>query len=343
MRKLLVPFAVAALALTACGTSAAERASQSATASASGSQAADSYDGGAAARRFTAEVDSCGEKLHFDAAPKKVLILNGTSLPNLDALGVLDKLSLRAGEKNFGTGQEELQAKYDAIPAVASSNIDTGGVKVSTEVVLENKVDLVIGYDEGVDREALKKAGVQLYSPASFCPKYDVKHATWDLIDTEVNNLASIFGVKDQAASVIEKRKKDVEALDAKGKAAGNTAIALYITPGQSNYYAYGTSSMVQPIFEANGLKNSYDDTTTRVFDGSMEDILKRNPDWIVLLSLEATKEQTLETFKAFNGADQLKAVANNQVVVVPFSLTDPPTTLSVKGATQLSQEIANN
>ena len=307
MRKLLVPFAVAALALTACGTSAAERASQSATASASGSQAADSSAGASQQGSFPAEVDSCGEKL------------------------------------NFGTGQEELQAKYDAIPAVASSNIDTGGVKVSTEVVLENKVDLVIGYDEGVDREALKKAGVQLYSPASFCPKYDVKHATWDLIDTEVNNLASIFGVKDQAASVIEKRKKDVEALDAKGKAAGNTAIALYITPGQSNYYAYGTSSMVQPIFEANGLKNSYDDTTTRVFDGSMEDILKRNPDWIVLLSLEATKEQTLETFKAFNGADQLKAVANNQVVVVPFSLTDPPTTLSVKGATQLSQEIANN
>lgn len=343
MRKLLVPFAVAALALTACGTSAAERASQSATASASGSQAADSSAGASQQGSFPAEVDSCGEKLHFDAAPKKVLILNGTSLPNLDALGVLDKLSLRAGEKNFGTGQEELQAKYDAIPAVASSNIDTGGVKVSTEVVLENKVDLVIGYDEGVDREALKKAGVQLYSPASFCPKYDVKHATWDLIDTEVNNLASIFGVKDQAASVIEKRKKDVEALDAKGKAAGNTAIALYITPGQSNYYAYGTSSMVQPIFEANGLKNSYDDTTTRVFDGSMEDILKRNPDWIVLLSLEATKEQTLEAFKSFNGADRLKAVTNNQVVVLPFSLTDPPTTLSVKGATQLSQEIAGS
>lgn len=292
---------------------------------------------------FPAEVDSCGEKLHFDAAPKKVLILNGTGLPNLDALGVVDKLSLRAGDKNFGTGQEELQAKYNAIQAVASSEIETGGVKVSTEVVLENKVDLVIGYEEGVDREALKKAGVQLYSPAAFCPNYSVKHATWDLIDTEVNNLASIFGVQDKAASVIEKRKTDVDALDAKGKAAGATGIALYITPGQSNFYAYGTSSMVQPIFEANGLKNSYEDNTTRVFDGSMEDILKRNPDWIVLLSLEATKEQTLEAFKSFNGADRLKAVTNNQVVVLPFSLTDPPTTLSVKGATQLSQEIAGS
>jgi len=337
MKKLLVPIAAMALALTACGTSAAERASQSASASATASPGTAQQGG------FPAEVDSCGEKLHFDSAPKKVLILNGTGLPNLDALGVVDKLSLRAGDKNFGTGQEELQAKYNAIQAVASSEIETGGVKVSTEVVLENKVDLVIGYEEGVDREALKKAGVQLYSPAAFCPNYSVKHATWDLIDTEVNNLASIFGVQDKAASVIEKRKADVDALDAKGKAAGATGIALYITPGQSNFYAYGTSSMVQPIFEANGLKNSYEDNTTRVFDGSMEDILKRNPDWIVLLSLEATKEQTLDAFKSFNGADRLKAVTNNQVVVLPFSLTDPPTTLSVKGAAQLSQEIAGS
>ena len=337
MRKLLVPIAAMALALTACGTSAAERAAQSANASATASPGIDQQGG------FPAEVDSCGEKLHFDAAPKKVLILNGTGLPNLDALGVVDKLSLRAGDKNFGTGQEELQAKYNAIQAVASSEIETGGVKVSTEVVLENKVDLVIGYEEGVDREALKKAGVQLYSPAAFCPNYSVKHATWDLIDTEVNNLASIFGVQDKAASVIEKRKANVDALDAKGKAAGATGIALYITPGQSNFYAYGTSSMVQPIFEANGLKNSYEDNTTRVFDASMEDILKRNPDWVVLLSLEATKEQTLEAFKGFNGADRLKAVTNNQVVVLPFSLTDPPTTLSVEGASQLSQEIAGS
>ena len=337
MKKLLVPIAAMALVLTACGTSAAERASQSASASATASPGVDQQGG------FPAEVDSCGEKLHFDAAPKKVLILNGTGLPDLDALGVVDKLSLRAGDKNFGTGQEELQAKYNAIQAVASSEIETGGVKVSTEVVLENKVDLVIGYEEGVDREALKKAGVQLYSPAAFCPNYSVKHATWDLIDTEVNNLASIFGVQDKAASVIEKRKANVDALDAKGKAAGATGIALYITPGQSNFYAYGTSSMVQPIFEANGLKNSYEDNTTRVFDGSMEDILKRNPDWVVLLSLEATKEQTLEAFKGFNGADRLKAVTNNQVVVLPFSLTDPPTTLSVEGASQLSQEIAGS
>ena len=222
------------------------------------------------------------------------------------------------------------------------NDIETGGVRVTNEVVLENKIDLVIGYEEGVDRAALEKAGVQLYSPAAFCPDYSVQHATWDLIDTEVNNLAAIFGVQDRAAGVISERKAAVERLDASGRQDKGSGIALYITPGDPNFYAYGTSSMVQPIFEANGIKNSYDDTTTRVFDGSMEDILGKNPDWIVLLSLDTSDEETLEAFKGFQGAGQLKAVAEGKVVVLPFALTDPPTTLSVNGATKLSEKLAS-
>ena len=274
---------------------------------------------------------------------RKILRFNDEACMSLMFSNLQGVLTLGASDESADTILPFLLNRISSVYPKLALDVSVKRNAFMVEMLNENKVDLVIGYEEGVDREALKKAGVQLYSPAAFCPNYSVKHATWDLIDTEVNNLASIFGVQDKAASVIEKRKTDVDALDAKGKAAGATGIALYITPGQSNFYAYGTSSMVQPIFEANGLKSSYEDNTTRVFDGSMEDILKRNPDWIVLLSLEATKEQTLEAFKSFNGADRLKAVANNQVVVLPFSLTDPPTTLSVKGATQLSQEIAGS
>lgn len=336
MKKLIIPVAVVALALSACGTSAADRASQAASSSAA---ATNNASGGATG--FPSQVDSCGKTLTFDKAPEKVLILGGTGMPNVDALGLTGELDLRAGPKNFGAGQEKLQQTYDAIPELPSSEIETGGVKVATEVVLENQVDLVIGYEEGVDRAALEKAGVQLYSPAAFCPNYSVKHAAWDLIDAEVNNLAAIFGVQDRAAAVSKDREAAVAALSAKNAESKGTGIALYITPGSPNYYAYGTSSMVQPIFEANGIKNSYDDTTERVFDGSMEDILGRNPDWIVLLSLDATDEETIAAFKEFQGAEQLKAVAEGKVVVLPFALTDPPTTLSVEGATQLSQKLA--
>ncbi len=328
MRRLLALVVIAAAALSGCGTSAADRAAQSASASRPG------------AAGFPAQVDSCGETLSFDSRPKKVLILNGTGFPNLDALGVVDHLSLRAGEKNFGLGQEQLQKKYDAIPTLPGSDIETGGVRVSTEIILKNQVDLVIGYDEGVDREALRKSGIKLYSPAVFCKNYAVKHAIWELIDQEVNNLAAIFGVSDRAQDVIAKRQTAVSELTKTAQQAKGSGIALYITPGESHFYTYGASSMVQPIFEAAGLQNSYADNTKRVFDASMEDLLARNPDWIVLLALSSTEEQTLAAFTAFPGAGKLKAVANNRVVMLPFALTDPPTVLSVDGATALTAKI---
>ena len=315
MRRLLALVVIAAAALSGCGTSAADRAAQSASASRPGAAG-------------------------FDSRPKKVLILNGTGFPNLDALGVVDHLSLRAGEKNFGLGQEQLQKKYDAIPTLPGSDIETGGVRVSTEIILKNQVDLVIGYDEGVDREALRKSGIKLYSPAAFCKNYAVKHAIWELIDQEVNNLAAIFGVSDRAQDVIAKRQTAVSELTKTAQQAKGSGIALYITPGESHFYTYGASSMVQPIVEAAGLQNSYADNTKRVFDGSMEDLLARNPDWIVLLALSSTEEQTLAAFTAFPGAGKLKAVANNRVVMLPFALTDPPTVLSVDGATALTAKI---
>ena len=97
---------------------------------------------------------------------------------------------------------------------------------------------------------------------------------------------------------------------------------------------------MVQPIFEANGLKNAYDDETTRVFDASMEDLLKRNPDWIVLLAADATDQEVLGTFTGFSGATDLKAVVAGHVVVLPFALTDPPSPLSVRGAAELAKRL---
>ena len=203
-------------------------------------------------------------------------------------------------------------------------------------------MDLVIGYDKGVEREQVAKAGVQLYSPEAYCPKYSVEKASWELIDSEINNLAKIFGVEDKANAVIAEIHAKTAKLKADAPSGRGTGAALYITAGSTRFSAYGSSSMSQPILDANGLTNVYGDNTTRVFDGSMEDLLARNPDWIVLLSSGASDEETIQTFKSFSGADQLKAVVNDHLVVVPFVLTDPPNVLSVEGAATLAEKTAN-
>ena len=326
MRR-LIPLVAAALLLAGCGTSAAERAAQSSTAQAS-------------AQGYPVEVVSCGQTLRFDAPPKKVLVLGATGYSNLEALGLADQVALRAGVAHFDAADPQLQAKHDAIPAVDSGRTDTGGVTLSTEVALKSGIDLVIGYDKGVDREALAKAGIRLYSPEAYCPSYNGGQASWTMVEEELTKLATIFGRPDSAQRAVADLRAQTGRLTAQAGASRGSAAALYMPAGATKLRVYGVSSMVQPIFEANGLTNAYGDSAKRVFDGSMEDLLARNPDWVVLLSSDASEADTVATFMAFNGATRLKAVEKNQVVVLPFVLTDPPNALSVNGATVMSQKL---
>lgn len=312
-----------ALSFTACGTGA--------------SQDSASPGSSAATAGFPAEVKSCTETLTFEQAPERILVLSETDFAILYALGVSDKVVARAGvDKVSNEEYPEMRAALDKIPTIEAGNTGTGGAKITVEAALEVEPDLVIGYDAGIDREQLRAAGVPLYSPDAFCESYDVTHADWDLVDKEIDKLAAIFGVQSKAEDVKNDVDAKLSALETSTAANGESAIALFLMNGSQEFYAYGTSSMVQPIFEANGLVNMYEDTTERVFDASMEAMLDRNPDWIVVLVSEMSYEDAEKTLLALPGANDLKAVQNNQVVYMPFVLTDPPTTLSVMGAERL-------
>ena len=328
MKRLLIPVAVMSLALSSCGTSAADRAAESASAAAS------------SGANSPIEIVSCGQTLHFDTPPSKAIVLGDTSVSNMDALGLLGSVAYRAGDAHFAPAQPELQAKYDALPSLEAGKTDSGGVTISTEVVLEAGADLVIGYDKGVEKEKLAAANIPLYTPEAYCPGFSVDHGSFSLIDDELSKLAQLFGQPDKAKPVIDAIHARVDGLAANAVAGRGSAAALYMPAAATKLRVYGVSSMVQPIFEANGLVNVYADNPQRVFDGSMEDLLARDPEWIVLLSAEASDEETIATFQTFNGADQLQAVAKDQVVVIPFVLTDPPNVLSVEGATVLAEKL---
>ena len=339
-KRLLVPLALLSLAVAACGTSAADKASQASSQASEPSATTSQASEPSAATGFPARVTNCGHELTVEKAPERVLMFSGTAAPVLDELGLLDKVTAHAGAQRFGEAAGELDQKLRAIKQVSSEELETGGASMSTESILALNPDLVLAYDEGVDREALAKLGIPFYSPEALCPRYEVKQASWKLVDEEFERIATIFGVTDRLPQVLERLHSKVDDLGKQSKVAGSTAAALFVTPGSSTLYAYGTSSMVQPIFSAVGLKNSFDDETTRVFDMTMETVLKRDPEWIVLLSQDATEQEARDTFMGFPGVDALQAVTKNQVVVLPFALTDPPSNLSVEGAVRLAKAL---
>ncbi len=306
-----------------------------------GGTSASSNSGPASDGGDTKKVMSCTEELTFTKPPERILMLSETDFPILHDLGLDDKIIARAGVDKVSMDDDpELRAALDKIPTIEAGNTGTGGAKITTEAALSVNPDVVFGYDSGVDRNGLREAGIPLYSPDAFCDSNPTTHADWSLVNTEIDKIATIFGVEDKATTL--KTEVDAKVAEIKKNAlTGNqTAVALYLTNGQQDFYAYGTSSMVQPIFEVNGLKNIYDDTTERVFDASMEALLDRNPDWIVVLVSEMTNEEAQRTLASLPGSGDLKAVHENHVVYIPFALTDPPTTLSLNGANRLGELI---
>lgn len=309
--------------------------------SACGGTPTDSSSNGPAGAGFPAEVMSCTETLTFDKAPERVLVLSETDFAIFYELGLADKVIARAGvDKISEMEYPEMRAALDKIPTIEAGNTGTGGAKITVESALSVDPDLVVGYDTGIDRAQLRASGVPLYSPDAFCESYDVTTATWELVDKEVDKIATMFGVLDKAEEVKAEFHTKLDALNTSQAAAGQTAAALFLMPGSLEFYTYGTSSMVQPIFEANGLVNAYADSTERVFDASMEAMLDRDPEWIVVLVSEMTYEEAEATLMALPGAADLQAVRNKHVVYMPFVLTDPPTTLSVLGAERLGELI---
>ena len=196
----------------------------------------------------------------------------------------------------------------------------------------------MFGYDEGADREQLAESGVPLHSPDAMCPGYTTDHASFDLVHAEIDKVAAMFGVPDRAEEVKATVDERLQQIGSAASAGEATAAALFVMPGTTQFYSYGTSSMVQPIFEANGLTNVYDDSTERVFEASMESLLEQDPQWLVLMADSSTPEEAREILLTYAGADGLQAVRNDRVVYLPFVLTDPPTTLSVDGATRLGE-----
>ncbi|MBN9645261.1 ABC transporter substrate-binding protein [Corynebacterium mendelii] len=285
---------------------------------------------------FPVTVTSCDKELTFDKAPENVVILGVSGAAAMKELGVLDRVKYRTGDIRTGAFDAATQAQLEAIPTIAADKLDTGGSKVSTEALLAVNPDLVVGYETGADMDALDKAGVAFYSPNAFCPTTSTGKASFDLVGRELDTFGKIFGLSDKAADTDGVLKGEVATLVPQGD--GLKAAALYITPGSTTFYTYGNSSMVQPILEVNDLNNVYADNSKRVFDASMESLLAENPDWIVLLSDEGTDKETMDTFLGFPGAEDLKAVAQKRVVVLPFALTDPPSPLSVKGAVELNK-----
>ena len=284
---------------------------------------------------FPVELENCGSVVRIEAEPERIFMVNNDSIAMLDTLGLLDRVVARTSEPFEGVHSDEAVAMLAAVPMVSQERNIYGGSIVALESVLAQRPDLVLSAENAVDRTILEQSGIPLYSAPAFCddPAQQPTAASYELVYDQLRTFAKMFGKEAEAENAIRELKDVVSGIDISGP--GSSASGT-LSP-------YGAGSMITPLFQAAGLENVYADEPQRVFDASVEDILGRNPETVVVLySAFQTFEDAVASFNAVSGVEALSAVRNNRVTALQFPFTDPPTPLSVQGAARLAERLAD-
>lgn len=299
-------------------------------------------DADASSGSYPVTEQNCGAEVTFDAEPSRVVLLKSASVPYLADLGVLDRVVARAGTYPEEYYDEDTLAALDEIPLLTDKVDTSGHLQISREVVISQQPDLVLGQVDNIPRESLTDVGINLLEEPALCDA-GPKVASFDDVYAQMELYGEVFGHQDDAAAANEELKQREQ--EVREEAEGNdkrTAAVLYPTVGGGVTYAYGTRSMAQPQLEAAGFTNVFDDTEERVFEVSLEELLGRDPDVLVLLYSEGDPEQVEQAVTQLPGADDLTAVRNGDVMTQLFNYTEPPSPLAIEGTERIIENFGS-
>lgn len=347
--KSLLGLALAGCVLTACSGATDANPSESAAATTATSEAAtsESTSTSASTEASTAAADgataypysykSCGHDQTVNASPKKVVSIQLSTLPTMVDLGLEDRVAGVAQIIPEKAYPAEMDAKLRAMPQLNYAKTSGGSVEVSMEAIHAAEADMVFGLEKDLDYNALAEAKIPSYTQKGNCLDASGQDADIKDVFELYDEVAAIFDVPDAAAKAkadLEKRLADVKN---NADAKAGTAVFLYVTPGETELWTYGKASMTDVIMEESGLTNLYADNPQRVFKVGAEDVLAKNPDYVVLVNIGHEADATIDAFKNIGSLGTLKAVEEGKVTYMPYAWADPASSLVVNGIEQLS------
>jgi iron complex transport system substrate-binding protein len=289
---------------------------------------------------YPVTVENCGAEVTFEQAPERMVLLKSAAVPYLADLGVLDRVTARAGQYPAEYYDDETLAAIDEIPLLTDKTDTSGHLQISKEIVISQEPDLVLGEVDNLSRDTLDAVGIPLLEEPALCD-IDGAQPTFDDISAQLELYGKVLGREDEAAEAVTALEQRIDELTVT-EPSGRTAAVLYPTIGGGVTYAYGTGSMAHPQLEAAGFEDAFGDVDERVFEVTLEELLGRDPDVIVLLYSDGDPAEVEKALTDLPGADQLTAVRNGDVMPQLFNFTEPPSPLSVDGLEKIVERFGS-
>ena len=291
---------------------------------------------------FPMTFTNCEKEFTLDSPPERVMLMEAAAPSLLFAAGAMDRVIARIEDfpEEYYTANE-LEV-LNSIPAlIEAEHTSTGGVEVSREAIIKFNPDIVIGYDTAtITHDTLADVGIQLYVMPPFCDNPPTP--SFQSITDEVRFYGELFGTTETANANAAALETIVASSADAPVAEGKTAAALYVSSDGSAIYAYSSLGMVHPLMEALGMTNVFAELSERVPEVSIEEVIGRNPEILVLLydDFGLTPEEISALVTELPGAESITAVEQGDVYPLLFNFAEPPTPLVVQGLSELSSQI---
>lgn len=249
----------------------------------------------------------------YDKKPVKSLAITNAMIEMMLSMGLQDKMAGTAYAEN--NVLDSLKPAYDKIPVMSKTY-------PSKEQILSNGVDFIIGWggdfnDKGVGSvDWLNENKIKAYIPRSV-----EANATIDSVYEDFKNLGIIFGKEAKADEVTKKIKSDLKETTDKIKGVDKKLKVLGYDSGTSKPVVVGKGINNEIIKLAQG-ENIFGDIEKAYPEVSWEEIVKRNPDVIMVLEYSVgnggdTFENKVKALKENPALKEVNAIKNNKFIKV--------------------------
>lgn len=260
--------------------------------------------------------DMTGREITLDEPATRIVALTPSDCEILYAIG--------AGDLLVGRGKYcDYPAEVLDIPAVES------GSDTNIEQIVELQPQVLImstmsQTDEQVQQ--LEAAGIHVVVSDA----QDI-----DGVYTAINMIGELVGKQDEAASVVESMQKTFDEIKANA-GDGTKTIYFEVSPLEYGLWTAGTGTFMDEIANMMGLKNCFADVEGWAAI-SEEQVLERNPDYILTISMYYGEGPTPEEEIASRaGWENVTAVKNGKILNLQNNELSRPAPRLAEGAKAL-------
>ncbi|PKW16421.1 ABC transporter substrate-binding protein [Saccharopolyspora spinosa] len=284
---------------------------------------------------------ACPELPQLSAPPQRVVTMDGGAAAILERLGVADRIVGTAAPDFFNAFTGDEAAKLAKIKV-----LDPG--QGNAEAVIAAKPDLVVGissysfggFDGTPTVDQLAKAGAKSLVACDIAKGTVVKDLS--ATTTFVQQAAKVFGVEQRGAELVAQITASID----KVKSTSGTPVwvlALSTPPAAGQpVMAQGGTGLANGVITLAGGKNIAEDAMQDFASLSAEEVVKRDPQAIVVISgfSPGSDDDLLNSIRSSPVLAGTTAVKENRFVVVPQSILLSPSVLNGDAVAKIAEAL---